>query len=256
MWIFKPNSTTAKLQADSPVSWSKADLHLHTTYSDGLMTPEETLDIIAQDASLRVIAITDHDTIEGALAAREYARRHQLLLEVVIGQEVTTGDGDVLGLYLHTTLPRFTTAAAAIEAIHHQGGLAVAAHPFVFGGGTQSLSFTFLRLPFDAVEARHGCPLSLAANLGTRLLNRFGPRLAELGNSDSHVPYTAGQAFTWFPGSSGADLRQAIANGMVRPGGGVWKVTSMWQSLRVITERGWPTLTSDHLANSEKITTF
>lgn len=230
--------------------WNKADLHLHTTYSDGLMTPEETVDIIAQGASLRVIAITDHDTIEGALTAHEYAQRRQLPLEVIIGQEVTTGDGDVLGLFLHSTLPKFTTAAAAVEAIHQQGGLAVAAHPFVFGAGTHSLYFTFLRLPFDAVETRHGCPLSLAANLGVALVNRFGPRLPKLGSSDSHIPYTAGQAFTWFPGHSSQDLRRAITGGTVRPGGGTWKMVSMWQSLRVIAERGWPKLPSDNLATS------
>lgn len=234
--------------------WNKADLHLHTTYSDGLMTPEETVDLIAQNTTLRVIAITDHDTIGGALAAREYAQRRHLPLEVIIGQEVTTGDGDVLGLYLHLTLPKFTTAASAVEAIHQQGGLAVAAHPFVFGGGTESLYFTFLRLPFDAVEARHGCPLSLAANLSVTLINRFGPRLPELGSSDSHIPYTAGQAFTWFPGHNSQDLRQAISSGMVRPGGGTWKLVSMWQSLRVIAQRGWPKLPSDNLVNSSKVT--
>lgn len=253
MRTFKSKSSS--LAPDLPVVWSKADLHLHTTYSDGLMTPEETVDLIAQETPLRVIAITDHDTIEGALVAREYASLCQPRLEVIIGQEVTTGQGDVLGLYLHSTLPQFPTAAAAIEAIHQQGGLAVAAHPFVFGGGTQSLYFTFLHLPFDAVEARHGCPLSLVANFGAHLLNWFGPRFPELGNSDSHIPYTAGQAFTWFRGHSSADLRQAIINGSVRPGGTTWKLVSMWQSLRVIAERGWPTLPSENLVSSGKVTT-
>lgn len=225
--------------------WHKADLHLHTTYSDGLMTSEETVDIIAQHTFLRVIGITDHDTTEGAFVAREYAQQRRSGIEVVIGQEVTTGDGDVIGLYLQSTLPKFATAAEAIEAIHRQGGLAVAVHPFTFGWGMESIQLAFLRLPFDAVEVRHGCPVSLVGNLCTTLLNRFGPRLPELGGSDSHIPYTAGQAFTWFPGSSSSDLRRAIETHTVRAGGTTWKLVSLWRTLLVIAERGWPHCTSN-----------
>lgn len=220
--------------------WGQADLHLHTTFSDGLMTPEETVDFIAQYTSLRVIAITDHNTTEGAVIARDYARQRHPYMEVIVGQEVTTGGGDVLGLYLHSTLPRFATPAAAIQAIHRQGGLAVAAHPFAFGLGTQSVYFAFLRLPFDAVEVRHGCPTSVAGNLLTGLLNRFGPRLANLGSSDSHLPHTAGQAFTWFPGDNSSDLRRAIEARLVRPGGTTWKGSSLWRALPIIAARGWP----------------
>lgn len=220
--------------------WSKADLHLHTTYSDGLMTPAETVEMIIQNTSLGIIAITDHDTIEGALVARQHAQRLKPKIEVVIGQEVTTGQGDVIGLYLQSSLSQFATAAAAIEAIHAQGGLAVAVHPFAFGWGTQSVKSAFMHLPFDAVEVRHGCPLSFAGNLCTTLLNRLGPRLAGLGSSDSHIPYTAGQSFTWFPGSSSSDLRRAIETKTVRPGGTTWTLSSLWQTLPVIARRGLP----------------
>ena len=239
------------VQPGKAAVWHKADLHLHTTYSDGLMTSEETVDIIAQHTSLRVIAITDHDTTEGAFVAREYAQQRQPGIEVVIGQEVTTGDGDVIGLYLQSTLPRFATAAEAIEAIHRQGGLAVAVHPFTFGWGMESIQLAFLRLPFDAVEVRHGCPVSLVGNLCTTLLNLSGPQLPGLGGSDSHIPYTAGQAFTWFPGSSSSDLRRAIETHTVRAGGTTWKLVSLWRTLLVIAERGWPTYTnSPDLAHS------
>ncbi len=243
-FIHKWPSFSTRSQPNKAIVWHKADLHLHTTYSDGLMTPEETVDIIAQHTSLSVVAITDHHTTEGAFVAREYAQRHSLNIEVIIGQEVTTGEGDVIGLYLQSTLPKFATATAAIEAIHQQGGLAVAPHPFTFGWDMESVNFAFLRLPFDAVEGRHGCPVSLAGNLCTALANRFGPRLPELGGSDSHIPYTAGQAFTWFPGINSSDLRRAIETHTVRPGGTTWKLMSMLRTLPIIAERGWPHYTS------------
>jgi len=219
--------------------WGKADLHLHTTHSDGYMSPVETIDIIAELAIVQVIAITDHDTTEGAFVAREYARRHHPQLGVIVGQEVTTGQGDVVGLFLQASLPHFATAAAAIEAIHQQDGLAVAVHPYVFGWGMESVNHAILHLPFDAVEVRHGCPLSLPSNVLAKVVNNFGQRLPELGNSDSHIPYSTGQAFTWFPGHSSEDLRQAIQANTVRPGGSLWTIKSLLRNWTVISERDW-----------------
>ncbi len=83
--------------------YSKADTHIHTTYSDGLMTPEETVDIVVAQTDLQVIAITDYNTAEVAFVARHHAPQ----LEVIIGQEVSTGEGDVVGLFLNSTLPSF-----------------------------------------------------------------------------------------------------------------------------------------------------
>ena len=51
---------------------NKADIHIHTTYSDGLMTPEEAVEYAATETELCVIAITDHDTIAGGVAARAF----------------------------------------------------------------------------------------------------------------------------------------------------------------------------------------
>ncbi len=214
--------------------WKKADLHLHTTFSDGLMTPEEVVTIIATETDLNLIAITDHDTTEGAVVAQHFARRHSPYLKVVVGQEVTTGDGDVIGLFLQNSLPPQPTALAAINAIHRQGGLAVAVHPFAMGFDMHSVGNLITQLPFDAIETRHGCPLSILSNIISFWLNRRGQQLPALGSSDAHIPFVAGQAFTWYRG----DLRTSIQTGIVRPGGGLWKISSMLRKVPVILERG------------------
>ncbi len=79
---------------------SKTDTHIHTIYSNGLMTSAETVDIIAAQTDLCLIAITDHGTAEGAFVARDYALRHAPHLAVIIGQEVSTSEGDVVELFL------------------------------------------------------------------------------------------------------------------------------------------------------------
>lgn len=224
--------------------YSKADTHMHTTYSDGFMSPEETVEIIANQTDLRVIAITDHATAEGAFVAQAYTRRRGLPLEVIIGQEFSTLDGDVVGLFLKSTLPEFKTAAQAIAAIHAQGGLAVAVHPFsrwstlnnMCGLGTK-----IFELPLDAVEVHNGFPSNLLSNPTSAWLNRHkGQNLAELGGSDSHAPFTAGQGFTWFAGRTADDLRWAIESGATCAAGSLWTPASVARMLPLLWKQGLP----------------
>ena len=222
--------------------YSKADTHIHTNYSDGLLAPEETVEYVATHTDLRVIAITDHDTAEGAFVAQEYALKRKLSLEVIIGQEVTTDEGDIIGLFVKTTLPSYRTAQEAISAIHAQGGLAVAAHPFsrwstlnnMMGVGTQIFT-----LPLDGVEVRNGFPANIFSNPLTAWLNYFmGQNLAAMGGSDSHAPFTIGQPYTYFPGRTAADLRQAIETKMVRAGGSLWTPLGLARLLPLLLKRG------------------
>jgi predicted metal-dependent phosphoesterase TrpH len=224
---------------------SIADTHLHTTYSDGKASPEEMVDFIVEATDLRVIAITDHDTAEGALVARDYVQRRKLPLEVIVAQEVTTDEGDIVGLFLHKTLPAYHSALAAIEAIHAQGGLAIAVHPFsklVSKGDMHGVAWRLRDLPLDGVEVRNGLPTNLFSNWLTTWVNRRSQRLSELGGSDSHVPFTVGQACTWFPGECAADLRQAILHRQTWAGGTLWTPRSIAASVPMLWERGMPSM--------------
>lgn len=237
------NLATFQQEVAHNALYSHADLHLHTVFSDGLMTPEETVNLVATRTDLRVIAITDHDTIEGAVIAQSYARRRKIHVDVIVGQEVSTGQGDVLALFVRQTLPIFDTAAAAIAAIHAQGGLAVAAHPF--GVGVDCVGHLIGELPFDAVEVRHGCPLNLFNNWRAQRLNQRAQRLPELGSSDAHIPHNAGEAYTRFPGHTAEDLRHAILNNWVAPGGSLWTPLNLLRTWGVIVQRGWPVYERD-----------
>ena len=224
--------------------FSKADTHIHTTYSDGLMSPEETIDYVATQTDLTVIAITDHDTAEGAFIAQAYAQQRYPHLDVIIGQEVTTDEGDVVGLFLESTLPEFKTAAEAIEAIHAQGGLAVAVHPFSRWSSfnkMKGVGSKIFDLPFDGVEVCNGFVTNFLSNPLSVWLNRHrGQNLPELGGSDSHVPFTVGQPGTRFLGRTAADFRQALELKQVRAEGLLWSVKSVFRLIPVLIKRGTP----------------
>ena len=76
----------------------RADIHMHTTASDGFSSVEAVLDHIAELGTLDVIAITDHDVLDSSLWA--YNHRAQYPFEIIPGVEVSSADGHVLGLWV------------------------------------------------------------------------------------------------------------------------------------------------------------
>ena len=109
----------------------RADLHVHTLASDGTSGVEEILAHAVEVAGLDVIAITDHERIDAALAARAVARARNLPIEVVVGEEVTTRGGHLLALFIEAPIGPLRSLRSTIAAIHEQGGLAIPAHPLV-----------------------------------------------------------------------------------------------------------------------------
>src|SRR5207244_13484283 len=102
-----------------------ADLHMHTTASDGWPTPHELVDY-ARATALDVIAVTDHDTIEGALRAAEHAAGRSKL-QVVIGEEVSSRDGHIVARFMERGHRPGMPAPATVRASPGQRGRAVAA---------------------------------------------------------------------------------------------------------------------------------
>lgn len=81
-----------------------ADLHVHTTHSDGVDTPESVIEHALGRCELDLVAITDHDTISGAQLAASHAAERGWGGRVIVGEEVSTLDGHVLGLFLHSPI--------------------------------------------------------------------------------------------------------------------------------------------------------
>lgn len=207
----------------------KADLHIHTVYSDGSATIKEVLRR-AISAELDTIAITDHNEIEGAIKARELVERWGLPIDVIIGEEITTSDGHVVGLFLKDRIRPLLTAEATVDEIHRQGGLAVAVHPFSLWlkwfkcGGVGHL---VERLQFDAIEVINGSPLEGFSNAYTQKFNSK-IKLAAVAGSDAHTTEAIGQGYAVFPGRGSAMLYQAIKNKAVMAKSGKSAGKALW----------------------------
>lgn len=165
----------------------KGDFHMHTHYSpDSDMSPERLVRKCVK-VGLNCIAVTDHNTVDGALRVREIAD-----FTVIIGEEVGTADGEVTGLFLTETIPRGLSAVETVKRIKEQGGLVSVPHPFDrFRSGVITQAGLEAVLPYtDVVEVFNSRNNLDADNQGVRLRPR--PRAADLRGQRCPHPDGAG----------------------------------------------------------------
>jgi hypothetical protein len=194
-----------------------ADLHIHSMYSyDGTASISAILKYVADFTDLNVIAITDHDSMEGVPEALDLAPYYNL--EVIPGCEVSSKDGHVLCLFIERPIPPGLTLLETVLMVGNQGGICIAAHPMA--KGVNSLRFETIRQVLKhpvaskilvGVEAFNGGLVYTRGNLSVQQESNSLP-LAQLGNSDAHILQMIGQGASYYHGYTSADLKNAIIN--------------------------------------------
>ena len=103
----------------------RLDLHVHTRFSKDSHAPIASVMKHCQNAGLGLVAITDHNNIQGALEVRSAAP-----FQVIIGEEIKSAAGDIIGLFLQEEIPGGLPATATAQLIKEQDGLVLVPHPF------------------------------------------------------------------------------------------------------------------------------
>lgn len=205
----------------SPNAYSRADIHMHTNLGDGWASPARVVEEATRQG-LRLIAITDHDHVEGAKRVEELITKQNSPIQMITGVEVSTRQGHLLGLFVKKAPKAMRSVEESIEDIKEQGGLVIVPHPL--GRLVPSLSRakidTLLNKGYtiDGIEMYNPSPANASMRSVVREANQQW-RFAETGGSDAHFWQHIGSAYTLFPGSSPEDLRRAILERSVRPGG-------------------------------------
>ena len=201
----------------------KADLHLHTAHSDGMASVAELIEHLEARTDLDVIAVTDHDSLRGALDARERWAHGSYRFEVVPGMEVTTIEGHLLALFIEEPVPCLRGVEETVDAVHRLGGLCVIPHPFTWM--TRGMGLRHIRrvlankadgVGFDGIETTNDTPAGRIGAAKAKALNSREFGLAEVGGSDAHFLACIGAGYTEFEGRTAADLRLAILNRSTR----------------------------------------
>jgi predicted metal-dependent phosphoesterase TrpH len=195
-------------------TWSKADLHIHSNHSDGLAKIPDIMEFVQHSTDLSVIAITDHNTIEGALFAQSISDMYDF--EVIVGEEISSTCGHIIGLFLKEAVPRGLSPLETVSRINEQDGVAIVPHPFAnraFGPfGLQGLGQAMNDLAFNALEVFNASPYLMLANRLAAKTFTGGQGIAATGGSDAHVLKAIGLGYTAFRGSTAQDLRTSIEN--------------------------------------------
>lgn len=173
----------------------KADLHIHTTYSfDSTMALQDIINKCLK-IGITCVAITDHGTIEGALKLREIAP-----FKVIIGQEILTSEGEVMGLFLQQSVPKGVTPLKAVAMVKEQGGLFGIPHPFDRIGrwGLPKSTIYSLIPHIDVIEAFNSRTLFFWDTTRTGLFAKEH-NIPATGGSDAHVPWEIGRTYLEMP---------------------------------------------------------
>lgn len=192
-----------------------ADFHIHTRFSRDSILSEEKFIRVALERGLSHVAITNHNNVEGAVAVRDRVEELGLSeqLTVILGEEVSTADGEVVGLFLTRTIPRGLSAEETADEIHGQGGLVSIPHPFDPFRASHIREVPLTRLAeagkIDAVEIFNSRVTFQRHNQqAAEFAARFG--LPGIAASDSHASYEIAMSTNVLPLFNTADELRAV----------------------------------------------
>src|SRR5256712_10513079 len=190
-------------------------MHTHCEASPDSRTPIAEQARGVRAAGIDVICATDHTTIDGALRLRELADGFR----VVIGEEISSRDGEIIGLFLERAVPRDLTGEETIARIHDQGGLVVVPHPFSMNRRyhMKRASLDRLRSHIDALEIFNAREAIFLNNRSAAAYAREHDIVGTAG-SDAHRAAEIGRAVVGMPGFPGrggflSSPKQGVAPG-------------------------------------------
>lgn len=192
----------------------KYDLHTHTHYSKCSNMKPEVLLKTAKKRGLNGIAVTDHYTIEGALKVKKLNKDKDF--EVIVGDEISTPDGDVLAYYLHKPV-KSTDFFGVGDEVKKQDGLLIIPHPF----RTSINPYHKFKLPFKEVKNKIDAIECFNARMlfsgGNKKANDIANKLniAKTGGSDAHFKFEIATGYMLFEGN----LRKALKNKKTKASG-------------------------------------
>lgn len=192
----------------------RVDCHVHSAFSGDARIALEEIEVALDEGVVDIVCLTDHNSVRGGLALAE--RRPG---QVIVGSEVKTWAGEIIGLFLHEHVPRKSAPAEVCEAIKAQGGLVYVPHPFCplhSGLKLDVLDDLVGRGLVDVIEVFNAKASLDSANAeAAGYAEQHG--LAAGAGSDAHYPEFLGRAFVEVPDFEGpAGFLEALRHGSVK----------------------------------------
>jgi len=196
-----------------PVGWVKVDFHMHTYGSGDAVTTDDEFGAAVEEADLDVVCITDHNAVRVAhiLAA-------ELDVRVIIGEEIKTHEGELIGLFLQERVAFGYPSAVAASMVREQGGLTYVPHPIGPRNYAMSTEAMFALIEEDLLDAIEVFNARNSLDVINRKAAAFATATGLPGGagSDAHYPEEIGAAWLIMPDfDSPDDFLESMQEGQV-----------------------------------------
>ena len=171
----------------------KMDSHIHSEYSPDSKAKLKDIFKVAKNRNIDIIAISDHNTVDGSKEARRLTKNDDLL--VIPSIEISALEGHVLGFGCEEHIKRDLPASETIDLIHDQGGLAIIPHPYCFYRHGLLCKADYKDLKIDAIETKNARFIVGYCNNKAKNLSK-NENLPGLGASDAHYYKFVGDCYS------------------------------------------------------------
>lgn len=171
---------------------------------------------------INVLAITDHDSIEGARAAKAYAEKNNLPVKIIIGEEISCTGGHIIGLFLAERVESFLPLEETLKELKRQNAIIIIPHLLfeedVLGEYLYRYKVSYLDLVqrpdllemIDGVEVENFSIMESDFSEKSNFINETFLKKARISSSDAHIKRNFGNNYTLFEGETVEDLKKAI----------------------------------------------
>ena len=171
----------------------KMDSHIHSEYSPDSKSKLEDIFNEAKRRNIDIIAISDHNTVDGSKEARRLTKNDDLL--VIPSIEISSLEGHILGFGCEEKIDRDLPAAETIDLIHDQSALAIIPHPYCFYRHGLLCKADYKDLKIDAIETKNARFIVGYCNNKAKNLSK-NENLPSLGASDAHYFKFVGDCYS------------------------------------------------------------
>lgn len=171
--------------------------HIHTKYSHDSLLPFFLLYNKCVECGIQYIAITEHNNIQGAKAFQAYCKKRGDRIKVILGEEILTTGGEIIGLYIHECIPAMRTPAETVKLIKEQGGLVYIPHPYDekrYKTVLKERYISELKDQIDCIECYNGRNFSERYGIEQcRIAEKYG--IPKVIGADAHTYFEVGRNY-------------------------------------------------------------
>jgi hypothetical protein len=171
----------------------KMDSHIHSRYSPDSESKIDDIIKKAQRENIDVIAISDHNTVDGTSEVLKKTKNTDIL--AIPSIEISSTQGHILGFGCEENIPRDLSPEETIDKIHDLGGLAIIPHPYCFYRHGLLHKTNYKDLKIDAIETKNARFIVGYCNRKAKNLSKK-ENIPSLGASDAHYWKFVGDCYS------------------------------------------------------------